>query len=538
MKIIFKKLFLDTEKSFLFLLFFISIGLVSFTSRHVFRATQYIEDVFLREILLIVVLLTILWLLRGATYRAYSRPAWMVLRGILILMAVYIALSPPSILISYFDSSLTGARIIYGHWVSLVLLILGLWRPAFAIAGIMIIIWERNTLGAGIGQTISYTEIYPLFEVTFFLIFGHAIYTKLFKNQTSVEQETSDALNVSEKLLLMSIAVHLSGYFYSGIKKIIIADGLFDWVLENPTDSLIYNAIVLGYSPLALLQEEWLSFFLNLMSENIVVFNGIIFLIQLAAILCVQRINFIIWITVLYDISHVGIYFLTGIFFYKWIILNLLIVFALGLVKHKVITKDFKFVLMFTLIFSPILFWVPKLGWWDTQSLNKEIVYAITESGERVNVPSNYFGSFSVIFAQGRLIRNKGDLGLLPTGTFGVGFGQIEMLRLNNHCEIPLLDTQLTNEKIGGVMDSRVIDTIKAVHSFHLQRLERGYEYSEYSYPYHIPAIKQSFREFSAMDLTTIRSFQYCIAPTCSAKLKDIHRINDTHNLVEYCYEF
>jgi len=413
--------------------------------------------------------------------------------------------------------SLTAIRLSYSHLILPLICILGLWRPGVGVTGMAAAMAGKISLGQIIGETLSKTEYAPLIEVSLFMVVGAAlipVLKRLGLTRLDGGQTREDSFCVLEKFTLIAIGVHLSNYFYSGVKKLFLGEHALSWTLYNETWSLILTANALGSLPLSF-DQSISNIGIQVMRETMVLSNALILVSQLFAIIASVRIRYIIIATVFYDLTHVLIFLATGIFFYKWIILNLAIVAALVGLRDKIIPKSLRFMIAGMIVVAPLTFFVAELGWWDTRSLNHEKFYAVLDDRTEMEVPTNYWGSFSVIYAQLRRIRNKED-GFFPTGTSGIIFGQDNMKR-GLECNFTLPPSKHADvvSKVFSKPDNDVVRHVKMHHRYVLENVNDKGRLAYDVYPHHIWSMPWLFRNFSLLDKRRIVAYKYVVEATC-----------------------
>lgn len=469
----------------------------------------------------------ILWLalitlaLATAHVRMKDLPATMsiIFKYMFVMFALYL-IFPLTLPSNVAVSDLTSIRLSYGHLVFPVLCIMGYWRPGIGVTGLVAAMAERTSLSQIIDQTLSKTEYFPLVEVSLLMMIGAAlmpVFQRLkWTHLVNQPMTPEDRLDIYEKLTLVAIAVHLSNYFYSGLKKVFLGEHPMSWVLHNETWSLILTANVLGQLPLSI-DPALTSIGIQSFQKTVLIGNMLIFFGQLLAIVSGVRIKWIIIATLFYDLTHILIFFTTGIFFYKWIILNLAIVAALIGIRDKIIPNPLKAIITIMIVVAPAAFFVAKLGWWDTRALNHEKFYAILDDGTEMEIPTNYWGSFSVTYAQLRRIRDKAD-GFFPTGTSGIIFGQDNMRRgLECNFELPANDYPDVVSENFSQHDNEVTRHVKMHHRYILENVDDNGQIAYDFYPHHIWSMPWLFREFNALDKRRIVAYRYVIEAKCLA---------------------
>lgn len=403
----------------------------------------------------------------------------------------------------------------YGRYLVVFTAVMACFFPSLGLICLTYVVWYKHILTEQLGLYISSTDYLPLIEIGIFWIFGVLLYylfcfSKTLKAHLTVDPKTPNQLEALEKMFLFGLAVHFSNYFYSGLKKINLGENVFDWPLYNDTGNLILNAMELKQLPLSfstsLSAISYEAFEMVVVPANFIIFFG-----QLFAVFALCRINWALWTTIFYDLTHIIILICSGIFFYKWILLNTSVVIALKYIQGKSISPLTALSLMVIVICAPTIFFVAKLGWWDTPALNVERVSAITQDGRVVAVPTNFWGAFSVRLAQQRLIWDKSD-GFFPTGTYGITLEQGSMEKAQNQ------GYQLSGLQDGDVIDNHfskphndVSEFIKTYHAWAKENKGDNNNWFFDLYTHHIFSMPWEFHEFNNLDLNDIIAYRYSI---------------------------
>ncbi|MEJ8474055.1 hypothetical protein [Roseibium algae] len=432
--------------------------------------------------------------------------------GLALILGAYGLVSPlsyPNGMSTVSDILLTWFSVAaYGQFACAVLAI---FRPAFAIVPAAFVLATKDAADRLFGLHMSNTDYIALVELA---IYGYAAmltYTALTRQtlMPSISERAKryglDAWTLAAFLTL--VAVHFANYFYSAVAKMLLGGGPFLWVTTNPTEILAYDAWYGGFFPLA----QWETLSVALLAgltfmrplSNILLFAG-----QIISVACLWRRWSMIAITLFYDLTHVTIFLVSGIFFWKWILLNLLLVSAMRMVPYAALRAPLLIVNSAVLICSPLIFKVVWLGWYDTPALTRNVVVAVLEDGRELEVPSNYFGTISLMVAQHDLGRPQP--GHFPTGTWGsTKSGQTLTAALEN-CKL-LPDHGWHHRQA----PQHIKSPIQLVHRYALQREAHYGSYVYDLYPHHIWSNPFLFEEFSQVLPSEIDHYLYKTESVC-----------------------
>ncbi|MCR9276352.1 MAG: hypothetical protein NXH85_00155 [Pseudomonadaceae bacterium] len=295
------------------------------------------------------------------------------------------------------DPELASVEHLHGAWRWLTVAAVVLcWRwPGFGILPVGFVFIYKAALSEHTGLAISPTDYLPIVELGLLLSLGLAFGKSLIP--------TSQArTRYLHWLFLLAVAAHIANYFWSGIEKLLLSEEPLYWLLNNDTSNIVLVSHVLGTLPLS---GESAVALAHMVRDNVIVLNLLTLLLQLLSPIALMSRRLLIGTTLAFDISHVVIFLCSGIFFWKWILLNLVIVAAASRASFGQLNWAQYSMLPLVILFSSHIFFTAKLGWLDTPSATVSYVEAEFVDGERLRLPSNAFLAGSVTAAQIRLAR-------------------------------------------------------------------------------------------------------------------------------------
>jgi hypothetical protein len=442
-----------------------------------------------------------------------AKPVRLTLRGIGLLFALYLAFAYSSTLRETIGDWAYFELLLY-RFAGAILFCVGLWRPALMLPAFVAARYQKLSFSDASGLPITFTDYTPVVEFGCLLTLGSCL---LWLGQKRYdlwrENSKSDWVEPIEAVYLTAVAAHFANYFYSAVQKILISDSLWQWIAENPTQNLTLAAWERGNLPLTILGEGATGFLYQVAASNVGVLNLTVLLMQLGAVVAITRVRWTIVLTALYDVTHVAIFLLSGIFFYKWIWLNLLIVVSLSMIANKIIPRHIQLWLIAVVLLAPGMFFVARLGWFDTPSFNDEYVEAVIDDGRAYRVPDSYFLSTSVTHAQQRLLPQKP--GHFLTGAYGALYGE-QTSRLPFHdalnCQIEKPSPQDFEQAIA----NRNLDRYILAHAnFVRHNLNEAGQLNYDLYPHHIFSMPWEFSEFHDLDKRRIVGYRYVVESKC-----------------------
>ena len=439
------------------------------------------------------------------------RPTKILLGSIFVSFAIYMAF-PLTLPPDDGFNALTGLRLHYRQFILPTLCILGLWRPGFGAVALLGAICERMTLGSWFGDNLSKTEYFPLAEIGLFLTIAAALepFTRRnpFLARAKAPLAPGDDIPLLTKITLLGVSLHLANYFYSAVAKALLGDHPLSWVLYNHTENMIPTHLQFGQLPLSVISGlPELSYVL--FGSVYVLLNALIFFGQAFGLLAPLRIRWIVLIAAFYDLTHIAIYLVTGIFFYKWILLNISIIVAFRPLSDVRLPRNFQALSIAVLLTSPALFFTANLAWWDTLSVNHERIYAVLDDGSEIEVPSNYWGSFSIHYAQQRRSPELAAQALWPW-RYGKPKEQ-RMAELANQCRMPLPedDGKVEVDVRVGDVDGSIADHIRRHHAYILSAADAEGRIDFDFHPHHIFSAPWRYPQIYHVDVRHIRAYRF-----------------------------
>jgi len=160
---------------------------------------------------------------------------------------------------------------------------------------------------------------------------------------------------------------------------------------------------------------------ISLISQFISYFNAplnfLTVLIEISSIYFLSRGKTFRIYLIIASLFHLIIYLSSGIFFWKWIVINLFMVVISIMGEEESFKKVFDFKPIYFIILvliSPIYLRPLSLAWFDTKLLEKYEIYLTDSNGIDFPVTGNFFKPYDKIFSQNRfsyLTKNKTLIG-------------------------------------------------------------------------------------------------------------------------------
>jgi hypothetical protein len=401
-------------------------------------------------------------------------------------------------------------------WI-LILAVAAWFRPAFMVPAILVYAWEHDAIVRAMQGLLidAYVDWLPILELYLYFLFS-VVAVALVAAIIERGRPRAEAFSVRAAFLLAG-AVHFANYFHSGVEKLRLDGGVTSWLLDNETFRLASNGIALGVSPVGSfpvlaqsIVEGWQS--LNLLGNIVTLGTQLLSLAAAgfpvaAGLLCV-----------VFDAWHIGVAAFTGIFFWKWIALNVTLAYAYNALRGPVVWP-LRLAAAAMVIAAPSFFSIAKLGWYDTPAVNAVRVYAETRDGRAVPVPSDFFRAHSFQFVASAIWSERMQREFMPTDTWGTT-KSIAAKRLADACVVG----EARAEDPAGLLKPQTSALVALRHAQALAAPTDLRLPSDRIYPHHVFADPFGFAEFDALDLSTVVRYRIDVEALC---LIDVSRPPD-----------
>jgi len=446
------------------------------------------------------------------------------IRTVICLFLFYAATAFQSFLPEDDNEELVLTIFLLLTWISILLGFVGIWRPALAVPLLLLMIWQGEFTFVFFGQRLSYTDNLVVSELGLLLIIGMVLLShreklthkyEIRKDFANVSDSVWKMPSPSEIFVLLVVAIHFANYFNSAVKKLGIGPNWWSWTLDSPTQEIMLAAKLQGTLPISHVNWLWTSVY-EVINSNLFFFNFMTIFIQFIAVLAVFRIRWMIILTLLYDATHFIIFFVSGIFFWKWIVFNFAIVAALSTMRSKKLTNFLSTILVLlialgggVMLVFPSLNSTVSLGWYETSAATFSEIYAVTEDKKRYRIPSNYFLRSSVVIAQDQF-ENAAKINIgYPVFSQSILH---EMVQKADDCTIePVV---IPNEVFLSERDKLANYLIR--HQEYILSIVDSNGYFNYDlYPHHIWSNPFEFNEFKQLDKKRITGFEIEFRTVC-----------------------
>ncbi len=399
------------------------------------------------------------------------------------------------------------------RWIAIIFGSLGLLRPTLGLPAFLYPVWQNTLLQREYGFPVAGADYLSIAELGILLVLGLVVFwvsylgrlTKLISSPPS--QPILKRLATLDIFVLGATALHFATYFWSAIAKCTLDGGLFSWVTENNTHyvmliSLAVNALPISFS------ESVVRWTHDLFSQKYVLVNAVMLLGQLLTVIIILRRRLLLVGVLLYAIMHLLTFAVTGTLFWAWIWLDATLVMAVRAIPTLPFPRIVQVMLVLLVVGGNLLFSIGEPAGYNTRATNLVQFYAITQSGETISVPTNYFLAASRPFAQMNFAHTPD--GALPTGPWGTT-PNIDIMRRANACTLRPNGVP-THAAFSAEQVERFV---RLHHAYVLQRVDKQGRLAYDLYPHHIWSVPWKFREFDELDKRRIAKYSWVTQSAC-----------------------
>lgn len=203
--------------------------------------------------------------------------------------------------------------------------------------------------------------------------------------------------------LVVALCLHASNYFIPGLAKILISEHYIDWMYVNDLSNIFAAQYFQGWL-LDVFPWETIQTLFEIIHLTTIPMQVGAFVTQLIVISIFINKKYTLLLFASFEVLHLGVFIVSGIFFWKWILLNLSIIYVVNKLDNEQIKKIFNLKMMlFTIpmiVYGNIFFKPAWLGWYDGPLNNTFKVYATNTQGERYLIDQNLMAPYDILFAQ------------------------------------------------------------------------------------------------------------------------------------------
>lgn len=279
-----------------------------------------------------------------------------------------------------------------------------------------------------------------------------------------------------------------SYYMVSGIHKIIISPHGYEWITENKLSDFFFNAYARGW--MFPLPEPVLTSTYHFLESYGAGLKIIVLLVELSGLLLLWKRRVSIMLLMLFILLHVGIFIGGSMIFWKWIAVDLLLIFIL--IKYRKQTE-----IIFTnsilkyaviIILTSIVWLRPAAIGWNDTPLNQFFTYEIVdENNQTFDFPKNSFDPYDSFFQTDAfyyLVKQK----LVNVSGFGYTghYKLAKLLRNSKPAGLKTLEKQYGKTRYSKKQRNGFIQFIKIFFHNKNKRLGKNMPFKILHAPYHL----------------------------------------------------
>ena len=429
------------------------------------------------------------------------------IRGLALFAIAYAVLEPFDFPLRELGTPGAANYLVAGRIAAIACGLVALARPSFLLPALLYGAVNRASMVATTHIAISNTDFANVLEAGLFASsIGFSVPVAL-AIARRVQGGTDHSWPAIGAMLVVaaSIGGHLGSYFHSGLAKLRLDGGPLSWMLDNQTQQGILIALEKGTYPFA--AWPWLTqASYDLVASHPAIGNVLVVVVQLLAPIALLRRRLLIAFTLVYDLFHLGVYLIYGLLFWKWILLNLVIVGAFARSRERFRPA---FILTGTAMtfFGQYFVWTAHLAWYNSSNLVSPHVEAVTASGSTVRVPSAAFGSLSYPFSHGVMFIPLDRAGHFPFVRWG-SYGNYQATLTSRSCTIPTNYSPPWRNPGSLPNLGRVV---RARHRQLLDRLDQSGHYNFYLYLHHHYPSPFAHQAFGQLDLRTVVRYRWVV---------------------------
>lgn len=234
-------------------------------------------------------------------------------------------------------------------------------------------------------------------------------------------------------VLVLALALTGAVYSHAAITKLGFGPAPWSWVVDNELSNLVVSSFLTSgwLRPLGEATVLWLAKAADPWDPLL---QGLTLVLELAGFAVLLRGRLTRYVLAGFVVMHTGILLASGIFFWKWIVFDLLLLWYFDAVRRdsgpaavplrgpyridrRLFAPATVALVLLVVAGTRFYFYNVPFAWWDTRLANQVRLQAVTASGERYPIDGRSFAPYDVLFVQSRFYYLV-DVPVLA-GTFG-----------------------------------------------------------------------------------------------------------------------
>ena len=453
-------------------------------------------------------------------YRQFPRVFSVVTRATATGVLVYLIIEPSDFTLADSDHANLATYADWGYWAALAAAITSLCRPSFLFPAAFYVISTRFIVRQISGFPLSTLDVQYMMEMAQFLACSACGLALIMWIKPHSDNRITAIFSIIDPQLLaicltfVAFGFHLGNYFWSGYQKLVVGPHLWSWIFENQTQNLMVIALKKGVLPSGALPlvTQWV---FDKFGSLVALSNLSIVVTQLFSIVAALRLRGLLIASLAYDVLHVGIYFVGGLFFWPWVWNNGSIIVSIRGHRDEQIGWVPKLCCILTILLggSANLGGSARLAWFDVLDIKIAGIQAKTTDGNWVDVPSSYFLSNSYTVSHGE-IDLTATQGHYPPTIWGSVY-DYKRAKTSGQCPppSPVMDSESLEKR-----NERLEMLSKFLLAHHKKMVRRAAEYGKYNYylrSNHQPSNPWLYSDFNHLEVDRIRSYRLVTQSVC-----------------------
>ncbi len=206
-------------------------------------------------------------------------------------------------------------------------------------------------------------------------------------------------------LVALLVCLVASNYFIPGVGKLLVSPHGYEWVFAQELETMVVNAQLKGW--LLSWDQSTIDGLVQLVRQWRVPMLVGLMLVELGSVFIFYRRRVALYLLLGYVLLHVGIYTLSGIFFWKWMAVDLLLLWLIYKLPTALISELFSkrqwLISLCIILFSWLYFHPHRLSWFGTR-MQYIMEYTVEgESGQWYTMERNNMAPFDMLFQTEKL---------------------------------------------------------------------------------------------------------------------------------------
>lgn len=278
--------------------------------------------------------------------------------------------------------------------------------------------------------------------------------------------------------LLILIA---SSYFTTGLAKLLISPHGYEWTFQNQLGYLVINGQERGWTVL--------DFWIELISNHKIFFQFLVIFLELLTLMILYKRKWAITVLSFCTLLHLVILYLGGVFFWKWIAMDVLMIVYLLYDKtaKQMFTFSFFKLSLVTIPFAILWANAYPVAWFDTK-FNQTFEYAVVlKNGKEYNASKDLFNPYHQLFYRGKFLYlvNQNEIKITEFG-YTFDYPLAEALNKSNRDSLESIRQTYGVNSYNKALDEKHTEFIKTFFQNYNNHLNDNYWRTRLKSPKHI----------------------------------------------------